>query len=122
MSLKTWKEEFYPIPSDEVSESQALAHSLRKWEGLRKENLEKHGVGSSASGVMEFFIDFLPIDSSTCALCHYHVDSVRCVTCPLVKLTRGGNCDSAYVLWSHAGDPEPMIELIKLAANKENKS
>lgn len=39
MSLETWKEEFYPIPADEVPESQALAHSLRKWEGLRKENL-----------------------------------------------------------------------------------
>lgn len=114
MSLETWKAEFYLIPSDEVSESQALAHSLRKWEGLRKENLEKHGVGATGG-----YVDEMSIDSSTCTLCHHHIDSVRCATCPLVKLTMGGNCDSEYVWWNHAGDPEPMIELIKNAINRE---
>ncbi len=114
MSLETWKEEFYPIPADEVPESQALTHSLRKWEGLRKENLEKHGVGATGG-----YVDEMSIDSSTCALCHHHIDSVRCATCPLVKLTMGGNCDSEYVWWNHAGDPEPMIELIKNAINRE---
>jgi hypothetical protein len=37
MSLESWKAEFYPIPADEVKKKDALAHSLRKWEGLRKE-------------------------------------------------------------------------------------
>lgn len=115
MSLETWKEEFYPIPSDEVSESQALAHSLRKWEGLKKENLEKHGVGATGG-----YVDELPIDSSTCALCHHHVD-VGCATCPLS--VRGDEeiytCDSEYRAWYRTGDPEPMIERIKDAINKE---
>ena len=116
MSLKTWKEEFYPIPADEVPESQALAHSLRNWEGLRKENLEKHGVESTDS-----YVDEMPIDSSTCALCQHHVVVETCATCPLS--VRGGevpyNCDPEYGVWVRDGNPEPMIELIKNAINRE---
>lgn len=39
MTIKTWKAESYPV--DEVSESQALAHSLHKWAGLRKEQQDE---------------------------------------------------------------------------------
>ena len=42
MSIESWKAEFYPTPADEASKDQAIAHSLRKWEGLRKENLDRH--------------------------------------------------------------------------------
>lgn len=44
MSLETWKEEFYKIPAEECIKEQALDHSITKWEGLRPENLQKHGL------------------------------------------------------------------------------
>ena len=117
MSLETWKEEFYPVPADEVPESQALTHSLRKWEGLRKENLEKHGVKRRLHKVGEFHVD-----STTCALCHHHAGSFWCYTCPIAGTDEAGNsvnCDHEYIKWVGGGDPEPMIELIKNAINKE---
>lgn len=43
MSLITWKAKFYPEPANaRMSKRDALLHSLRKWEGLTKENLKKH--------------------------------------------------------------------------------
>lgn len=114
MSLDTWKAEFYPVPADSVPESDTLSHSLRKWEGLRKENLEKHGLQADVGG--------FHIDSSTCALCQHYLKSGWCYPCPIS--TMGGysvNCDDEYRIWVFEKDPEPMITRIKNAISKEQQ-
>lgn len=110
MSLETWKKEFYPIDAKLVPVADAVAHSLKKWEGLLLENLARHEVfiwlrpgfhqlkdGSGA---------FMRIDSDTCALCAnyflepesdgdcYDDDDGFCKSCPL-SIERGGvPCDA----------------------------
>lgn len=118
MSLETWKAEFYPIPADGVPEGEALAHSLKKWEGLRKENLKKHGLRTRFGRLGN-----IHIDASTCALCHHylHTAAGTCIACPL-STVYAVNCDEQYMAWGHSRDPEPMIALIKYASNKENKA
>ena len=46
MSLKTWKKEFYPKEAIDAIKTELMAtkHSLRKWRGLTKANLKKHGL------------------------------------------------------------------------------
>ncbi len=45
MSLESWKKEFYPTRAADVKTlDEALTHTERKWEGLRPENLERHGL------------------------------------------------------------------------------
>lgn len=137
MSLKSWKAEFYPVEASEVSVKDALAHSKRKWEGLRRENLERHGLELEggrlvASSVGTLFF----IASDSCALCHYFLENSRvrryqqrCANCPL-RMVRGEPCDapshnSPSPWWSFISenDPLPMIALIDEAiAAKETSS
>ena len=37
MSIRTWKEEFYPKRAQETTKAEALDHSILKWVGLRPE-------------------------------------------------------------------------------------
>lgn len=121
MTIKTWKEEFYPIAadSDEAKESDrsALLHSIHKWQGLEEENLKKHNI--TAKRLNAYF----DIDSETCALCQrseYSWDT--CEDCVLRK-SRGGRCDvkipgesiSPYDAWICDLDPAPMIALLEYA-------
>lgn len=122
MSLDTWKEVYYQEPASEVPKSRALEHSLRKWVGLREENLAQHGLEPEL-----LHLGKIRIDASTCALCHHYMRNVAgmCRACPLSTVHDGVervNCDEQYKAWVYSHDPEPMIELIKLAANKENKA
>ena len=48
MSIATWKKEFYS-PISKCPKSKAAAHSLKKWIGLRPENLAKHGLEAERS-------------------------------------------------------------------------
>lgn len=88
MSLKTWKAEFYPIDAKDVPAEQAIAHSLRKWEGLTAENLEKHALtrNESINAISDGTLS-LRIDAECCALCSHHFDEDNeegfCPTCPL---------------------------------------
>jgi len=45
MSLKTWKEEFYPVEAEDAASNpiEATKHSIQKWKGAMAESLEKHG-------------------------------------------------------------------------------
>lgn len=73
MSMKSWMSEFYPIPaklmygaSDEV----CILHSLRRYEGLKPENLLKHGLKLIDYILMEPDTNkSLGISSFHCALC-----------------------------------------------------
>lgn len=121
MSLDTWKAEFYPIPADQVPVEDALDHSIKKWSGLTKENMEKHGVRfvesycclTTDSDVA--FNPVLGIDAGTCALCLHHLKT-KCKTCPIVLHTgdQEARCNKQYRAFAHefAQDPIPMVNLL----------
>ena len=47
MSIESWMAEFYPIPAKLMygsSDEACILHSLRRYEGLKPENLLKHGL------------------------------------------------------------------------------
>lgn len=134
MSLATWKAQYYPVPAQDCPKEQALEHSRRKWIGLRKENLEKHGLcyGQHIGAIYaEGNASKLDIDGHTCALCAvYGPTDEDCGGCPLF-LARGVRCDeshgndAAQLSPFHAfvdgdkADPEPMIALIERAIENE---
>lgn len=129
MTLKTWKEEFYPVrPTKKMSKREAIEHSLQKWIGLRKANLKKHSVWIGFLGALfedEVVYSSLKIDSSSCALCKkYYIDrdetndGVGCPECPLQNVlgtTCDGSSTSPYGKWTKSHDPEPMIRSLKRA-------
>lgn len=132
MSIRTWKAEFYPNDAYAFREGTGVAadiirHSLRKWQGLRKEALAKHGVEYngyyvSASGERSA----LDIDSDTCSLCVAYFDSdedgVGCDQCPLYQHL-GERCDynafSPYSIACRTHDVEPMIAALEAILLKE---
>lgn len=126
MSLETWKLEFYPTDASDCKEDDALEHSLRKWIGLRKENLEKHGLKCNDNS--DAFINdegsdiFFMISYETCSLCQFYFGYEKgdCQKCPLSIARNGEVCfrpddESPYEDFVNCGNPEPMIELIQKA-------
>lgn len=111
-----WRAEFYPVRADEVTKEYAVEHSLQKWRGLRRSNLERHGfVDTGDDGKLP-----LSVDSSTCALCEHHLKK-GCPTCP-ITLATGDRCDkivygkiSPWRVWTLAHNPEPMIKALEAA-------
>lgn len=141
MSLQSWKAEFYPVEAKDVPEEEAIQHSLTKWRGLTKENLEKHGL--RVSGVIgEIFEapteeqpdteESLRLDSTSCALCHHYLETsgvepadgdddyeneiMECFDCPLRKHL-GYACDKdstmPYQIWTARRNPLPMIQALE---------
>ena len=146
MSLKSWCKEFYPILAEQTKIEDAVAHSLRKWIGLRSENLAKHGCrvtkrGSTGIPYVEEPSDecvdwrtdkAVCITSDTCALCHHylleeddHISNV-CERCPLYKHL-GKPCDGGkfngerrpYEYWYETLNPEPMISALQSTLEKQ---
>jgi len=121
MSLKTWIEEFYPIPaSPKMSAAEACKHGILKWSGRYQKNLKKHKVESAECDVVdeheesnfEFGVD-------TCALCVKYFDYAwDCAECPIVK---SGNkpctrVKSAYLKSSgENASPAPMLKVLRQA-------
>jgi len=129
MSLETWKAEFYPIPAHEVPVEDAVQHSLRKWRGLTKENLEKHGLVRRKNVIIESGVWRFGVESDSCSLCkHYLSPFSNCHHCPLANVL-GGRCDedqgdldevdSPYHEFTRNGNPLPMIEALERAAALE---
>jgi len=130
MSLQTWKEEFYPIEACEVSEENAIQHSLTKWIGLRKRNLKKHNInvdGDCIEDYHDYDGESFHIDTESCALCcHYLKYSPRessCASCPLYKQPGNMACDygenSPYWIWISDNNPEPMIKALRACLKKQ---
>ncbi len=104
-----WRRRFYPIPADQVVESKALAHSIRKWDGLAQ-------FGNVAE---------LDIDDSTCALCHHYAESFTygCDGCPLYESRGKFRCDHAigkerkapYTAWEDDQNAKPMVIALEKA-------
>lgn len=112
MSLETWKEEFYPIDAEYVSEEDAVEHSLRKWIGLRAGNLAKHNLDHHGKRIFDTNGAYIWISESSCALCIHYINEM-CDNCPLAALL-GHPCDyddydidSPYIAFLNEADPEP---------------
>lgn len=134
MSLETWINEFYPQDAVEfrvdssLNDMDAIEHSIKKWEGLLQENLEKHCVvyrrNQNIVTDMESSGAHIFISSGSCALCVVHYS--KCSACPL-GISYGKPCDcgrnSPYRHFRATKDPEPMINELKKALKylKEDK-
>ena len=117
MSLMTWMALYCSRAAAEVSEKDALSHSLTKWRGLRPKVMSQHGVAQSHSGSCQI-IDAhtrLAIDHTSCALCVRYFDhnaesfadlvwvegyeyamgaAHSCSKCPLAIARGGVPCDA----------------------------
>jgi len=95
MSIKSWREEFYPITGKKAAQQGTLAslkHGLKKWQGITVENRNKHNVFRSGTVSM---LDREDYDGNTesfefgwheCGLCWIYNNS----TGPLRRDTREG--------------------------------
>lgn len=121
MSKESWMDEFYPeiVSGVKRTNLEALNHSLKKWEGLTTENMERHDVSIRK---LEDGGRGLYIDSSSCALCYKHMWVSKCRTCPIYKSNGVGCADgviedtyvySEWGAWSNDGNPQPMIDLLR---------
>lgn len=132
MSLATWKAEFYPIEAMHVEKKDAVDHSLRKWEGMREENLKKHNVKVNYGDLqdIENDRDRLVISSSSCALCQHYSRTYACPKCPLYEVRGLVRCDhltgtelldsdSPWHTWVLNTEPLPMIDWLKKAKKWE---
>lgn len=133
MSLKTWKQKYYPKkPTTKMTWLQAINHSITKWSGMDEDTLAEYGVYCADIDLNDRGISTKPfkINSSSCALCVKAEPSTfpDCVFCP-ITIMRGspcdasqGNTDSEFSMWCRLQDPKPMQELLKetLEYIKEN--
>lgn len=122
--LAKWKKEYYPSPASRSSKHRAAEHSLRKWLGMRKGVLKKHGL-------TKFDLNDAHLDGSgSCALCHHFYTgsfSDPCATCPLAIVRGGVACDSAredeerapYYMYVKYGDAGPMIKWLRRAVKHQ---
>ncbi|MFZ2992645.1 MAG: hypothetical protein WA061_02910 [Microgenomates group bacterium] len=89
MTINSWKKEFFPkFPSKEMTELQSIKHSLKKWIGLRKSNLEKHNLRQQGMSIVSnekpSYMEvewknfenekFFPINVHCCSLCIKYFD------------------------------------------------
>lgn len=135
MSLDSWKAEFYPVEADQVPKKQAIAHALQKWIGLRKENLNRHGLQVFCSTIWEktegvFYQDapVMAINADSCSLCHFYLKK-QCEKCPLFATTGHRECEgdldngvySPYEHWQSFHNPERMITALQQALANQSK-
>jgi hypothetical protein len=126
VSIDTWRQEFYPVDAFRVGPGvSSIEHSLKKWSGLRKENLERHGCRSTGSAIRDNYGRAFRVGGATCALCHHYADASEdegmCALCPLSETRDGVACDDLrddegehpYGHWIQFKNPEPMIEWLE---------
>ena len=92
-----------------------------KWDGLRRENLDRHGLSNDKPLILkDANDDTFNVNSLSCALCMRNDDN--CSKCPMTAARLGVPCDqytcdevlSPWDAWFKDGDPEPMIKALKL--------
>ncbi len=122
--MNSWEEEFYPLTAEEscYTDLQAVDHSILKWRGLTKENLEKYGLVKEKDSLFITKPLFeMQIDGDNCALCHRHSNNDSCGDCPLFEVRDGVMCTdtldseltSPFNKWKVTGDPQPMIKWLE---------
>jgi hypothetical protein len=111
VSLESWRAEFYPVPAPAATDSdeEAIAHSLRKWEGALPDNLAKHGVLYTDAAIRDGAGGIFDFDSDSCALCEAHP---WCEKCPVAE-EQEGPCDEDSAYHMSVDDPLPMITLLR---------
>ena len=136
MSLKTWKQEFYPITALQAHKTLDLVglveHSIQKWIGLRKKNLEKHGLETYGfTYIRDSDDNSFSVDAFSCSLCRRFVNFRKeekeddCFGCPIFESRGHVRCceyspkettpDSPYAHWQWDENPEPMIRALRKA-------
>lgn len=121
MSIATWKKEFYPISASRCSKTGAAEHSLRKWLGLRKAALKKHGLTKIpgrcviTDGRSRFWFD-----CDTCSLCRKYPSKYHECDCPIVRLL-DVTCYAACGRWQDHGDARPMLTLLRRVVEAQRK-
>ena len=118
MSLSSWKKEFYPCEANSKEAlKDPLKHSLRKWQGLTKKNLKKHGMKWDECGDRVIFDkdgeDFW-VNGHSCACCRkVNDDCGKCVI--------SARCEDAYIEPIENQDPRPILNLLKKAIRERGK-
>ena len=137
MSLATWKKKYVPQSAQaaaRVDAQTAIEHALRKWRGLRRSNLAKHGVKPmikmSSVGDSIRLSDgndsSYPITGETCAPCIRFLKRGSlhpCTRCPLAivrddipcDVRRWGETASPYQRFVEDHYAEPMIRWLTRA-------
>jgi len=139
MSVKTWIKEFYPVEADSAEAKAApIKHSLRKWQGLLRKNLAKHGL--TVDNFYNHGLTEPPIEISgeTCALCQTFDKGGynQCRKCPLYQVRKKTPCDEVmesecadkiepeapFYEFVDTGSPNAMISWLKKTANMFNEN
>ncbi len=123
MSIKSWKQEFYPITAEQAARKGDLAaidHAYLKFRGTFPSNLKRHGCEKWKCRVLFDDLEFC-FGHTTCALCVRNTgpafDMPDCYRCPLF-VSGGIECsqdESAYREWEESNDPRPMLKALRAA-------
>lgn len=140
MSVETWKKEFYPEKAKSKSLLVLAKRCLKKWEGLKKQNLKKHKVIPLGH---ELYFEYKNYDKEwfqlgkpSCPFCYMAEEKIEeimqkdnnaniselrrniCNYCH-IKKSVGRGCDTpikdSFSPWGeffNNHDPLPMIDLI----------
>ncbi len=130
MSMKSWKVEFYPISASKCKKDDIslLKHALKKWRGLTKKNLFKHGLKTEPDDHIRVLDTTNPknvfyVGDSDCSLCRkYLTGQGSCTHCPIATkaaLDRGNiGCKTPYRNFYNNGRATPMIKRLEAAIKK----
>lgn len=120
MSLKEWKEKYYPITAEEIANTKGVGpikliqHSLQKWKGLRLQEMGKYDLLATEKFIhCHGTLKNLSISNISCSLCQKYLSIIPpCNKCPIYK-TNKRECFVEFDLWIKERDPEPMIKLLE---------
>lgn len=130
MSLESWKAEFYQLDANseavQIDDITRTRHSLQKWIGLRKENLERHNLSKGLRIIMDNInSNILAIETESCSLCRNYIKT-DCKGCPLYIQRGSFKCDKEtqeednnkklyppYQTWLFKNNPESMIAALE---------
>lgn len=139
-TLDDWVKEFYPIEACDVkgNNKELLEHSLRKWKGATKENVEEYNCAytdytiearCSRKDLINQKHLIFGFGYNTCALCLAHKrkhqfggDWYDCSKC-IIVLSGNPSCvtgGSAYA--KSKNDPSPMIALLEKLLQETNEN
>ena len=131
MSIKTWKEEFYPVSAtSRMSKRDAIEHSIKKWEGLLPDNLKKHNVAIGRYGDIHGDVHddeiIFEISDQSCALCQKYFGEC-CIKCPLYEKL-GFECGKGEIeagdgweSYMEEGSPELMLKNLRSLLDEDKK-
>lgn len=120
--IHPWLEEFYSIEAGLLigdPDTELVKHAIKKWNGAREENLDKHDVHiADRNEIWSTDEPIIIFDTDTCALCqvYFSVWSETCGECPLYRYL-GARCfdraDGPYTTFLNTQNPEPMIRALE---------